>query len=353
MKRIFQLLGILFLIGIAYLLFYPVPIDPGVWQADPIPALEGKFAANDRLKSTEYKFKGQCYKCEDIAVDSSGNIYGGSEHGEIVQFTPAGKRTELVNTGGRPLGLDFDKNGLLYIADADKGLLSLDVNTRELKTLSTTQGGRDFLFTDDLEVGADGKVYFSDASDKFGIKDFQTDLLEHQPNGRLLVYDPATGQTDLLLDKLYFANGVAVSRDSSFVLVNETGKYRVQCYWLKGAKKGTSEVFIENLPFFPDGIASGDDGIFWLALISPRTQQMEDLLTQTFMRKVVVRLPKSLQPAPEQYSFALGLDRDGNIVHNLQDPAGGYAQVTSVQQFGNVLHLGSLGEDGVGVYQME
>ncbi|MFK7932229.1 MAG: SMP-30/gluconolactonase/LRE family protein [Saprospiraceae bacterium] len=353
MKRIFQLLGLFLLIGIAYLLFYPVSINPGIWEAPPIPKLEGKFAVNDKLKNTDYRYQGQCYKCEDIAVDSSGNIYGGSEHGEIIQFSPEGKRTEIVNTGGRPLGLDFGKNGLLYIADADKGLLSLDVKSGELKTLSTTHGGRDFLFADDLEVADDGKVYFSDASDKFGIKDFQTDLLEHQPNGRLLVYDPATGQTDLLLDKLYFANGVALSPDSSFVLVNETGKYRVQRYWLKGPKKGTSEMFIENLPFFPDGISQGDNGIFWLAQISPRTEQMETLLTQNFMRKVVARLPKSVQPAPENYSLVLGVNHNGEVIHNFQNPAGDYAQIASIQQFGNTLYLGSLGENGVGVYEME
>lgn len=38
----------------------------------------------------------------------------------------------------------------------------------------------------------------------------------------------------MLLKDLYFANGVALSKDESFVLVAETFQYRISRYWLKG-----------------------------------------------------------------------------------------------------------------------
>ena len=56
--------------------------------------------------------------------------------------------------------------------------------------------------------------------------------------GRLLCYDPATRKATTLLRGLNFANGVAVSHDQTYVLVNETGSYRVVRYWLEGPKKG-------------------------------------------------------------------------------------------------------------------
>jgi sugar lactone lactonase YvrE len=74
------------------------------------------------------------------------------------------------------------------------------------------------------------------------------DALEARKTGRLLEYDPQTKKTRTLLEGLFFANGVAVSEDSSFVLINETFEKRVLRYWLTGEKKGTREVFVQPLP---------------------------------------------------------------------------------------------------------
>lgn len=70
----------------------------------------------------------------------------------------------------------------------------------------------------------DGSVYMSDASAKFGFHNFEMDLLEARPNGRLLKYDPASNTTTLLLPDLFFANGVALSTDQDFLIVCETWK---------------------------------------------------------------------------------------------------------------------------------
>lgn len=349
MKKV--ILSILFLFSIlcAYLLLYPVPIHPANWQPAPIPKYEGQYAANTLLKNIKHEFDGQCLECEDIAIDSAGMVYGGSVNGDIIQFNRQTKERKVIaNTGGRPLGLEMDRTNNILVADAHKGLLSVS-QSGAITVLSTEHNGLPFKFTDDLEVAANGTIYFSDASHKFGIHDYKLDIFEHRPNGRLLAYHPQTKQTTLLLDDLYFANGIAISHDSSFVLVNETGKYRVTRYWLSGGREGTSDIFIDNLPGFPDGISRGDDGIFWLTLISPRTEQLDNLLNNTFMRKVVARLPAAMMPKPQRYGFILGLDKNGQIIHNFQDPDGGFFQAASVQQFKNELFFGSLAEDAVGV----
>lgn len=341
--------GLMFLLLLAYLLFLPVPIQPVEWTPPAPPALTGMYAPNDKLAAIEHIFDGKCRGCEDVAVDSTGAIYGGSENGDIVKMTPEGKSSILTNTNGRPLGLHIDHQGNLLVADAVKGLLSIS-QTGAITTLSTTHNDLPFLFTDDLETDDDGVIYFSDASHRFGIEQYKMDLFEHRPNGRLLAYNPKTKTTNLLLDKLYFANGVAVSHDNDFVLVNETGKYRVTRYWLSGAKKGTSEVFMDNLPGFPDGISRGSNGVFWLTLISPRDPQLDGIMDKPFVRKIIARLPDAVQPASQRYGFILGLDKDGQIIHNLQDPKGGFAEIASVQQFGDKLYFGSLhAEDAVGM----
>ena len=121
------------------------------------------------------------------------------------------------------------------------------------------------------------------------------------------------------MSDLSFANGVAVSPDQSFVLVVETGAYRIHRVWLNGPKQGQAEVFIENLPGFPDGISSNGKDKFWLAVVTPRNALLDKLLPHPFARKVIARLPKFLQPAPERYSFVLGLDMNGRVIENLQD----------------------------------
>jgi sugar lactone lactonase YvrE len=95
-------------------------------------------------------------------------------------------------------------------------------------------------------------------------------------------------------DEMYFANGVAVSPDQTYLLVNETGAYKITKIWIAGEKKGQSEIFMENLPGVPDGISYNGDGIFWVAFPSRRADILDNLGPKPFLRKVVMRLPQNL-----------------------------------------------------------
>ncbi len=340
-----SLVGVLAL----YLLFWPVKIDPAAWHPPEAPPLTGVYALNDGLATVKRIEIANGNGPEDVAVDSLGRIYGGLQNGKIVRFQPDGSGEEIfADTKGRPLGLHFDRQENLIVADAYKGLLSINP-AGEISVLATEANGIPFGFTDDVDIAENGVIYFSDASWKFSLAGYQMDALVHRPNGRLISYDPATQKTTLLLDKLYFANGVAVSPDQSFVLVNETWEYRITRYWLRGEKAGTSDVFIANLPGFPDGVSCNGKDTFWVALVSPRQKIVDALAERPFLRKVVARLPKFVQPDALHYGFVLGLDVNGNVKFNLQSPSGKpFAVVTSVQQEGDVLYFGSLFEKAIG-----
>ena len=349
MKNLFKTVLLLIIL---YLLFFPIDIQPEKWDSQPVPALEGEYASNNILKKIERQFEGVCLQCEDVAIDSNGFIYGGTEHGAIMKLKAGSDPEILAETGGRPLGLHMDMDNNLIVGDAKKGLLSIAPDG-QIEVLVTTHGGKPFLFTDDVDIASDGRIYFSDASHRFNSDKYKLDFIEHGPNGRLLVYDPADGSTELLLDELYFANGVALSEDDSFVLVNETSDHRVMRYWLKGDRATTSEVFLANLPFYPDGISYNEDGIFWIAMISPRNTLLERLSNRPFLRKMIARVPPRLMPKPKNHSFILGVDNNGIIRYDLQDPSGGFAQITSIQQYGDILYIGSLMEPAIGTFDLK
>lgn len=353
-KRVAAIVVLISVAGLVYLLFAPVPISPSAWTPPAAPALSGQYEQNTKLSSVQRLSLGDGHKPEDVALDAQGRIYAGFEDGRIIQLQPDGTQPRVfANTQGRPLGLALDRAGNLIVTDAIKGLLSVNP-AGEIKVLATESDGVKFGCLNDLDVGADGTIYFTEASFKYPMSQFSSDILEHQPNGRLLAFDPQTQKPRTLLRGLYFANGVAVSSDQSFVLVAETGKYRVQRVWLRDAKEGTVDTFIDNLPGFPDGISSNGSGKFWLALVTPRQAVFDKVLPHPFVRKVIFRLPKFLQPAPERYSFVVALDSQGRVVENLQNGSPDcYGQIANVVEHNGKLYFGSIGEDTVGVYALQ
>ncbi|MEM6629849.1 MAG: SMP-30/gluconolactonase/LRE family protein [Bacteroidota bacterium] len=354
MRGLLRLLTIVILTIVLYLLLWPVDIQPGNWTPPLAPDQNtGPYTGNDQLKNTVlFSTLPFGEGPEDIAVDSAGNLYAGLLNGQILRFNPDGTEPEVFSeTGGRPLGLHFDSAQFLIVADADKGLLSINPKG-EPQVLSDSYRGEPFTLTDDLDIAEDGTIYFSDASSRFSVHDWRSDIVEHQGNGSLYAFNPTSGETSKLLGDLYFANGVAVSPDQRSVLVVETTKYRIQRYWLKGPKAGTAEIFVENLPGFPDGVSRGESGVFWVALPNRRNTTLDAILPKPFLRKIVYRLPESLQPQQERYGMVLGFDTNGQLVHNLQEPSGRVAIITSVQEEKGYLYLGSLSEPSFGRYTL-
>lgn len=361
LRIIAVLLAVLGLV-LLYVPLAPSPIDAAAHEPEPGRPLTGVLAPDEALRSTVLLAKGRVRGPEDVAVDTEGRVYGGQEDGLVVRVTPdptvsGGEVVEtFVDTGGRPLGLAWDAAGNLLVADAVRGLLSVDPGGG-LTDLASEAAGVPFGFTDDVDVAPDGTVYFSDASSRFGADEYLYDLLEARPHGRLLAFDPVTAATTVVLDDLYFANGVAVSPEGDFVLVNETYRYRVRRLWLRGPKAGTSEIFIDRLPGFPDGISTArpgpslDGGVaFWVAMFTVRNPLVDGFFhPRPWWKERLALLPRFLWPQPEPYGLVLGLDRDGEIVEALHDPGGRQVtEITSVEEVDGHLYLGTLHGDWIG-----
>ena len=333
---------------LAYLLLWPVPIEPMAWQAPINAGFSGDFMQNHKLTGIETIILEDTHGPEALALMDK-TLYATTREGWIIRYDEdTGEVSKWVNTQGSPLGIAFDTSNNLIVADAYKGLLSIST-AGEITVLTDTINGESIRYADDLDIADDGKIYFSDASSKFGAQQFGgtyaaslLDIMEHGGHGRLLVYDPKFQTTSIVMEGLNFANGVAIDNQSRFVLVNETASYRIHKYWLKGDKQGTSELLIDNLPGFPDNIVRGPEGRFWIGLVSPRNQLLDSVSSVPLVRKIVQRLPAFMRPATEHYSHVFAIDEEGNVITSLQDPNGQHHTNTGALESEQWLYISSL-----------
>lgn len=340
---------VVILLGVLYLLLWPVPLEPVAWQPPPAPELVGPYAENNALAKIERLADGVAEGPEDILFDQRGHMYAGFVDGTIRRFNVDGEEPVVIaNTGGRPLGMAWADNRTIAVADGDKGLLAVSLEG-DVKVLAEEADGLRFAFADDVAVASDSTMYFTDATYKFGGGEFMADILEHGGNGRLLSYHPDTGVVTTLLDGLQFANGVALGPNEEYLLVTESGAYRIVRYWLKGPKQGTHDIFMDNLPGLPDNISFDGEETFWLALFTSRNKMLDAIAGQPWLRKVAYRLPTFVQPKAKQHAFVLGMNAEGEVVHNLQYAAkDAYAPITSVHKQGEALYFGSLTMTAIG-----
>jgi sugar lactone lactonase YvrE len=272
---------------------------------------------------------------EDVLFDNSGRVLCGVADGRVLRLTPDGRHVEvLANTGGRPLGLEWLPDSSLLVCDARRGLLRVSLPDGAVETL--VDG---LAFCNNAAVAPDGTIYFSDSTDRIGIDHWKGELLQHSGTGRLLRRGLGT-ETTVLLEGLEFANGVALSPDGTFAVVAETAAYRLTRW---SVADGSSSVLVDNLPGFPDNVSTGSDGLFWVAIGSPRDASLDRLLPlRPALRKVVWALPDRLQPRPQHTVWVQAYDSDGRLVHDLQAPGERFGFVTGVRERDGVVAMGSL-----------
>lgn len=320
-------------------------IDPVVWRPP-------RATARARQRSSARTFDLQLVELpaagEDVAVDSDGRVVVGVSDGRILRINPVGGITEIANTGGRPLGIEIAPDGAIIVCDFRRGVLRVDPGTGAVDVLVDEIDGKPILFCNNATIGRDGTVYFTDSSTHFDQPHYVGELLAHTGSGRLFRRGPS-GAVDLVSDGLDFANGVTLSPDEDFVVVAETGGYRLQRIWLTGPRSGQQEIFVENLPGLPDNVSTGSDGLIWVALPSPRSRILDLLLPQPpFLRKVVWAMPERLRPKDTPTVWVQAYDAAGVLVHDLQTTHPQFRMVSGVRESEGTVWLGSLESSAIG-----
>ncbi len=348
MKRTATLAISLIVLGLIALVFLPqwAPANAISWTPPYNPGLTGIFASNQALSVITEVPVGAAP--EHVACDAEGRLYTSLDGGAVMRSDTQGQWLELGNTGGRPLGLRPDGQGGLWIADPMAGLLHMNGNGA-ITLLATDLDGVPLRFVDDLDVDSSGRIWFSDASQRFDYTQVALDFFEGSRTGRLLRYDPAAQKTEVMMSGLFFANGVTLGPNEDYVLVNETGMGRVHRLWLEGERAGQQDVFIDELPGTPDNIRFDGENTFWIAMPSLRAS-LDSLATLPRLRALLSYLPiQWLEAAAQPASFVIGVNLEGEVVHNLQDQDNPFHYITGVTPCGDTLYLGSLETEAIGI----
>ncbi|ETN60629.1 hemomucin [Anopheles darlingi] len=273
--------------------------------------LKGALELTDHLDNAERLFEGKIYGPEAILVNGK-DLFTAIHGGEVIRINGQhithiakfGKPCELSfeeEICGRPLGMAFDTKGSnLIVADAYYGLFSVDLakggEKHQLVSPDTVLDGkgvnRKAKLFNSVAVARNGDIFWTDSSSDFTIQDGVFTVFAN-PSGRLFHLDRATGKNKVLLDRLYFANGVALSPEEEFVLVAETMSSQIRRYYLKGPKAGTDDVFIDGLPGLVDNLIADAEGI-WAPLVqavdseNPAISQL--LSNVPLIRKFLIRM---------------------------------------------------------------
>ncbi|MFT6210045.1 MAG: sugar lactone lactonase YvrE [Bacteroidia bacterium] len=199
-------------------------------------------------------------------------------------------------------------------------------------------------------------MYFTNTSEisSYNIKYGRKVIMEMRPLGGLYRYNPETKKVKTLINGAYFGNGVVVSENQDYLLMVETTKYRVLKYWLVGEKAGETEIFIDNLPGFPNGISIRNDGSYWLGFSTKRNKVLDDIHPQTGMKKLVYGLPEFLQPKAEAFGMVMNVSEDGEILQTLFDTQGLIlSEAGAVKEFDGYLYIGGDVLPHIGKYKLE
>ncbi|XP_045617948.1 adipocyte plasma membrane-associated protein Hemomucin [Procambarus clarkii] len=405
--RIFIDVTVILLI-IALLPGFPPNVSFTSYELDECLPLEGPLAKNNELDAADRILDGKIVGPESIASRDPEEIFVSLHGGKILRIWGPRfdhfKTVAAIGPGcdgpwqesvcGRPLGLRFAPDGRLIVVDAYLGLFAVDVDT----------GNKELLFDifqeidgavpkipDDLDIDAEGNIYWSDASTVCTLEDGIVEFFS-DPSGRLIKFDPKTKTNTVLVKNVHFANGVQLSPDQDFILFCETFRNRVKRYWLKGPKAGQTDVFVDRLPGMPDNIRDKDDGGYYVSLVSvPNDFSRKGraiMAKLPLVRKLIIRLLfitkllfKSFDKFyPNQYTGCLvhkilnlqpvanvvrtnltivvELDKDGNIINSLQGNSGKIQLISETKKVGNNLFFGSpynkyLGRFPIGVSFIE
>jgi len=149
---------------------------------------------------------------EGPSFDRAGNLWVVDiPHGRVFRVTPDGRPTRIAEYPGEPNGLKIHRDGRIFIADHEQGLLILDPASGTTRVALDRPYAERFKGLNDLLFARNGDCYFTD----------QGESDQRDPTGRLFRLR-ARGELDCLLDNVPSPNGLVLTPDESILYLAVT-----------------------------------------------------------------------------------------------------------------------------------
>ncbi len=345
---------------------YVAPVYTSMKPA--VSALPGSgtpYELNHRLAETQIIGLGEIEGPEDVILDEDDHLYCGTRHGDIVRYRAPDYLTSEVfaHIGGFPLGLAFDRDGSLKVCVGAMGLYSVSPEGRVERLSAETNRSLLSVVDDarlrdpnDLDIGTDGRIYFTDSTTRFDAHEWATDSVENRPTGRVLVYDPQSGRTRTILRGLSYTNGVCMAHDGESFFFAESWECRVNRYWYRGPRAGQLACVLRDMPGYPDNINRASDGAYWMAWLGMRTPSFDLMLRRPgTRRRMTRRLPRDDWLFPNiNTGGVVKFDDNGAILATLGDLGGKHhPMVTSMREHKGHLYIGGILNNRIGKYKLK
>jgi sugar lactone lactonase YvrE len=198
---------------------------------------------------------------EGATVDRSGALWAVDLlSGNVLRVDDRGQCHVEATTGGAPNGAKFHRDGRLFIADKNLGILAFDPGAGTLATIADTYRAERIRGTNDLVFDADGGLYFTEP---YGSSALDAD-------GRVFYLPPGENAAlAVAADGLAFPNGIALSADGNNLYVGEYANKRVLSI---PSVRSTNAFDVPHVVAYteggvgPDGIALDVDGNLYAAI---------------------------------------------------------------------------------------
>uniref|UniRef100_A0A6G1REA3 Adipocyte plasma membrane associated protein n=1 Tax=Hypotaenidia okinawae TaxID=2861861 RepID=A0A6G1REA3_9GRUI len=95
------------------------------------------------------------------------------------------------------------------------------------------------------------------------------------------------------------ANGIALSPCEDYILIAETSVCRIIRYWVSGTNAGKKEVFVDNLPGYPDNIRLSATGLYRVGISTTRFPSffapfLDALGPYPFLKRLIAKVTLTL-----------------------------------------------------------
>lgn len=194
---------------------------------------------------------------EGPSFDRQGNLYCTDVcHGRIFRIDKRGEWKLFSDYGGQPNGLKIHRDGRIFVADAQTGVLVFDPLTGEIRSTWKGPEASPFRGVNDLHFAHDGTLFVTDPG---------TSNLANQ-HGRVL-FQRQDNNFETIAENLPFPNGLALNPQQDALCFTTTRSLQVLRAQWKNQQLSNLGLFVQLSGGLagPDGMAFCEDGAFVVA----------------------------------------------------------------------------------------